>query len=83
VVSFTALTAIMNEWKSGNTYSVRVGHILNGGGLNGVNRLYSGTVFTDGAADWLYGEAGQDWFLASSEDQLPDRNPFVETRTLI
>lgn len=39
-----------------------------GGGLNGSYRLNATTVLEDGAVDVLYGDAGLDWFLASSED---------------
>ena len=33
--------------------------------------------------DWLYGEAGTDWFLVHSEDQTPDWTSPPETKTAI
>jgi hypothetical protein len=42
--------------------------------LNGSYRLNATTVQQDaGAIDSLYGDADRDWFLASTEDLLPDR----------
>src|SRR5262249_27788066 len=59
-----SLAAILAEWQSGNSYSLRIAHIrgTQSGGLNGTNYLNSTTVSDDGAADTLTGGAGLDWF---------------------
>jgi len=38
-----ALTAIMAEWTSADSLAVRHTNLLNGGGLNGTNKLNSKT----------------------------------------
>lgn len=84
----TALAAIMAEWTSGNSYAIRVSNLRNGSGLNGSNVLRVAsdtgagptTVFDDDAVDNLRGQAGIDWFFASSlEDILLDRTASSET----
>jgi Ca2+-binding RTX toxin-like protein len=71
----SAIDAVMAEWTSAKSYDIRVNNLLNGGGLNGTNRLYSGTVQNDsGAADNLTGGADLDWFFQSVGDVLTDLN---------
>jgi hypothetical protein len=65
-----ALSAILAEWaRTDLTYTQRVAHLRNGGGLNGVNKLNDTTVGDDSAADMLTGGSGltggQDWFWAN------------------
>ena len=81
----SAIDAIMAEWTSANSYSQRVNNILNGGGLNGTNRLYSGTIQNDsGAVDNLTGGADLDWFFQSTGDTIADLNTGgSETKTTI
>ena len=70
------LQALLAEWVSANTYQSRVDHLLGntGGGANGTFTLNSSTVTTDADADYLTGNAGQDWFLANSlQDVLTDK----------
>jgi Ca2+-binding RTX toxin-like protein len=53
----SALAAIMAEWTSSHSYSVRVAS------LQSANLLTDSTVRDDNAVDVLTGSAGQDWFL--------------------
>ena len=52
---------------------MRQAHLLNGGGLNGTNRLNSTTVVNDAnAKDSLSGGDDTDWFFQSAGDVLLD-----------
>jgi Ca2+-binding RTX toxin-like protein len=75
-----ALNAIMAEWKSAHSYAERVTYLLDGGGLNKKYKL-RGKLPSDSAADSLFGEGEQDWFLAHDDDLTPDLDPLTETRT--
>jgi uncharacterized repeat protein (TIGR01451 family) len=68
-----ALMAILQEWSSSHSYSTRVNNIRNGGGNNGGFTLNSGTVLDDGTPDTLWGNGGQDWFLAGVKDKIRDK----------
>ena len=66
----TALSAVMKEWTSGNSYATRVNNLTNGTGLTAGNRLIGDdgatqTVFNDNDVDTLTGSQGQDWFFAN------------------
>jgi Ca2+-binding RTX toxin-like protein len=67
-----ALVAILTEWSSKRSYTVRVANIRSGARTGGF-ALNSGTVHDDGAADVLTGNAGQDWFFAGLGDRITDR----------
>lgn len=83
VLNLAALTSIMAEWTRTDLgtlsdptgYLARRDHLLSSsGGLNGAWLLNSSTIQQDfPAIDQLFGEGDRDWFLASSEDQSPDR----------
>jgi hypothetical protein len=66
-----ALESILAEWQSANSYTTRISHIKNGGGLNGSNRLVWGTTVHDNSlarANTLIGGGGlggQNWFFAN------------------
>jgi len=64
----TALQALMDEWASANLYQTRINHLLGvvSGGANAGFVLSPLAVTSDSSADYLTGNAGQDWFLASS-----------------
>jgi len=68
------LTALLAEWASSNSYSVRVGHLQSvPGGANAFWYLNSVTVQTsDGVRDYLTGNQGQDWFLVGAQDLVTD-----------
>jgi len=71
-----ALNAIMNEWRSNNSYTVRIANLMGPtGGLNGTTFFNSSTVFDDGAADTLTGGGGRDWFFFTlGMDLITDPN---------
>ena len=77
--NFTALDAIMDEWRRSDVdLTTRVNH-LNGslsGGQNAGYYLTARTDHDDAAIDTLFGDAGSDWFfyLASGpfKDKLKD-----------
>lgn len=70
-----SLTAIRNEWTSGNAYATRVANLTNGGGLNGTIKLNSSTITNDSsAADSLTGSSELDRFFQSANDILIDFN---------
>jgi hypothetical protein len=62
-VNQQALALIMKEWSRDDiSYAARIGHLQNGGGLNGSALLNSTTVQDDLSVDTLTGRLGQDWF---------------------
>ena len=67
-----ALAAILTEWVSARSYTVRVANIRSGARSGGF-ALNSGTVLDDGANDLLSGNAGQDWFFAGIGDRITDK----------
>jgi Ca2+-binding RTX toxin-like protein len=70
------LQALLAEWASGNSYQSRVDHLLGntGGGANTTFTLNPTTVTNDANVDYLTGGSGQDWYLASSlQDVLTDK----------
>jgi hypothetical protein len=70
-----AIAAIMQEWTSGADYATRVANLENG---NGAPLLNSTTVHSNGGANTLNGNAGQDWFFADPARDLSDRDPGME-----
>jgi hypothetical protein len=68
--SNTALTSLINEWRSTAKYQIRIDRLMRAraGGANGANSLTTLTVFSDGAANVLNGQAGQDWFFKGPLD---------------
>jgi hypothetical protein len=70
-----ALMAVFAEWqRTDETYSQRISNIrgTTSGGLNASYDLNSTTVHDDGAVDTLTGNAGLDWFFATSIDKITD-----------
>lgn len=65
--SDAALLSLLAEWQTNQTYLVRVGHLQNGGGLNGSYLLTPQTVADDGVKDDLFGGAGTDWFWGKAD----------------
>jgi Ca2+-binding RTX toxin-like protein len=69
-----ALAAIMAEWTSAHDYQTRVNNLVNGGGLNGDFTLTpDSSVFDDGSANVLDGNAGRDLFFAGLLDAIAHR----------
>jgi Ca2+-binding RTX toxin-like protein len=71
----SALVAIMAEWASADSYSVRINVLMNVGVANGTVKLNTSTVFGDPTqtVNTLTGGAGLDWFFATSKDNITDR----------
>lgn len=73
VLDRTAVDALMAEWRRTDiSYAARIAHLTGttGGGLNGAYVLNASTVFDDPETDHLFGDAGQDWFLAGDKDSI-------------
>jgi hypothetical protein len=71
-----ALESILAEWQSADPYATRVNDLINGGGLNGTNRLAWGvTVHDDGSANTLIGGAGKGWFFQGALDTIKNKKP--------
>jgi Ca2+-binding RTX toxin-like protein len=69
-----SLRAILAEWNAGGSIDQRIGHLTNGGGLNGSIVLTKGTtVLDDGARDLLFGGSGGDWFRPFALDLALDK----------
>ena len=76
-----ALTAIMAEWTSANSYATRVANLLNGGGANGSTKLNMSSVQNDSsAADRITGGSETDWFFKSANDVLDALLDEITTR---
>jgi hypothetical protein len=80
-----ALTAILTEWASANTYAVKVKHLTGTlrGGKNGNILLTTSTVTNNGQASTLTGGKGQDWFWSSAQDTVTDLFAGVEKNAAI
>lgn len=71
-----ALQSLLVEWVQATPYQTRIDHLLGttAGGANGTYLFDSTTVTADSSADYLNGNAGQDWFLAMpGQDSLNDK----------
>jgi Ca2+-binding RTX toxin-like protein len=79
------LNALLAEWASGNSYQIRIDHLLGnlGGGANTSFILSPSTVTTNIGADYLTGSGGQDWFLANSLQDVVNDQDINETYTHI
>jgi hypothetical protein len=69
--NLAALEQIMKEWTLKTPFNVRVGHIMNGGGLNGPFLLHAGqnaTVTSNSKANDLTDGGGTDWLFLSALD---------------
>ena len=74
-----AIGSIAAEWSKAAKYSVRVGNLSAGGGLNGSYVLNSTTVTSDGVKDTSQGLGQLDWFLASGSDVTDQVPPEILT----
>jgi ELWxxDGT repeat protein len=64
-----ALAAVLAEWtRTDADFQTRVGHLMNGGGLNGAVCINATTVSDDNAYDVLTGSSGTDWFLFNRDN---------------
>jgi len=74
--SNTALTALINEWKSTASYQIRIDRLMRvrTGGVNGAYSLTTFTVFDDGVANSLNGGANLDFYFKGALD-VTDAGP--------
>jgi len=64
-----ALWSLLAEWSAAGSLTARIGNLKAGGGQNGAAMLTpGGTLHSDGAADVVTGDLGNDWFLRSLID---------------
>jgi Ca2+-binding RTX toxin-like protein len=71
--TLAALNAVMAEWESADSFSLRVSDIANGGGANGSNELNPTTVAWNHVADRLVGNpSAHDWFFARTTGSPKD-----------
>jgi Ca2+-binding RTX toxin-like protein len=76
-VDLAAWSALQGVWVGPGAVAARVGAIRSGVGPQGYRLLASGpnqTVFDDGAADTLTGGQSTDWYFASSNDTITDKD---------
>ncbi len=69
------LNTLLSEWTQATAYDTRVNHLLSlTGGLNDGLYLDSTTTTNDNSADYVTGNAGTDFYLASStQDSVTDK----------
>jgi hypothetical protein len=58
-----ALTAILAEWSSSDTFATRISRLKSGGGLAAGYALDAQTVVNSHSLDLLFGGPGHDWFI--------------------
>ena len=62
------VAAIQAEWSSSHSFSTRINHLMNGGGLNGSAVLNNTTISDDNDLDILLGLQGRDWLIYGDDD---------------
>ena len=67
-----ALMAILAEWQSSDSYSIRISKIKAGVGVGGSKFVFGTTVHDDGNASTLTGGPGTDWFFKGTHDTITD-----------
>jgi len=68
-----ALTSILERWNSASAYEKRVDALRPAADITRADRAPDLTLIDDGATDFLYGGAGQDWFLTTGSDKIADQ----------
>jgi Ca2+-binding RTX toxin-like protein len=68
-----ALMAILTEWQSSDSYSIRISKIKAGVGAGSAKFLFGTTVHDDGNASALTGGGGTDWFFKGTHDTVTDQ----------
>jgi Ca2+-binding RTX toxin-like protein len=73
--NLAALLSLVEEWQRQDAeYAARASHLRGtAGGLNEPNYLTAATVLEDSAIDQLFGDAGEDLFLARATSRHKDR----------
>ena len=81
--NIAALDAILNEWASGDSYSLRISKIMSGVGPGGTDALNSSTVQSDATANTVSDGASanqNNWFILNSKDKVTKK--VQETKTI-
>jgi hypothetical protein len=80
--NIAALDAILAEWSSNDSYSLRISKIMNGVGPGGTDALNSSTCQSDGVANTVSdGSSGaqNNWFIVNSKDKLTKQGNETES----
>jgi hypothetical protein len=80
--NITALDAILAEWSSSDSYSLRISMIMSGVGAGGTDALNSSTCQSDGVANTVSDGASpaqSNWFIVSSKDKVTKQSSETET----
>ncbi len=80
--SIAALDAILAEWSSSDSYSMRLSEISSGVGPGGTDALNSSTCQSDGVANTVSdGASGaqNNWLIVNSKDKVTKQSNETET----
>ena len=80
--NIAALDAILAEWSSSDSYSLRISKIMNGVGPGGTDALNSSTCQSDGVANTVSdgtASAQNNWFIVNSKDKVTKKVNEAET----
>ena len=80
--NIAALDAILAEWSSSDSYSLRISKIMNGLGTGGTDALNSSTCQSDGVANTVSDGASttqNNWFIVNSKDKVTKKSNETET----
>src|SRR5208282_5013192 len=80
--NIAALDAILAEWSSSDSYSLRISKIMSGVGPGGTDALNSSTCQSDGVANTVSdGASGaqNNWFIVNSKDKVTKKSSETET----
>jgi len=81
--NIAALDAILAEWSSTDSYSLRISNIMSGVGPGGTDALNSSTCKSDGVANTVSdGASGaqNNWFIVNSKDKVTKQSNETETK---
>ncbi len=84
VANIAALDAILAEWSSSDSYSLRISKIMNGVAPGGTDALNSSTCQSDGVANTVSDGAASmqnNWFIVTLKDKLTKKTN--ETVTIV
>ena len=80
--NIAALDAILAEWSSSDSYSMRISKIMSGVGPGGTDALNSSTCQSDGVANTVSDGASStqnNWFIVNSKDKVTKQSNETET----
>jgi hypothetical protein len=80
--NIAALDAILAEWSSSDSYSLRISKIMSGVGAGGSDALNSSTCQSDGVANTVSdgtGSTQNNWFIVNTKDKVTKQSNETET----